>query len=87
MCNIARTKKQIQMITKRKSAIVRRRRQVPAGRPLYVWAEEKFKSDDYDLFLQFCKGIYSSLDERNMVSQGTFEHLVEEFEKREAMES
>ena len=75
------------MITRKKSAIVRRRRQVPAGRPLYVWAEETLKSDDYEPFLQFCKGIYSSLNERNVISQGTFEHLVEEFEKGKAMES
>lgn len=65
----------------RKTLRKARRQQIPHGRPLYALAEERFLSEEYDRFLRFCKDRYSSLDESNLVSQATFEHLVEEFEE------
>ena len=74
------------MITKRKGAIRRAHRQVQQGRLLSTWAEEELKNDEYYAFLQFCKEVNSSLTETSMISRGTFEFLVEKFNKKEATE-
>ena len=73
------------MITKRKGALQKRRRQVPPTRTLDSYADEKFLCDDYDRFMKFCKDSNSSLNATSRISSATFERLVEQFEESNAM--
>lgn len=69
-----------------KKTPVRHRMRPTQGRPLYAWAEERFLSDEYALFLRFCRERNSSLTETHVISQTTFEYLQSEFENRSRTE-